>query len=280
MLIFMNKMNDKRNITMNSLDRSLIEKAGYDNGFEIVTDNDPSVVCLCSSLHPITVDVTIGNHEGSYALYFSDNLSMSELKRDLNKDLFLGNKIEVWNRELLGAVLKRAAELGVSLPDGPILHYNELLDTYLNDNPNERSLFSGMAKSMFQGTEREQLVKQRIGQNVFRDALFKYWKDCCAVTTLDIPEMLKASHIKSWADCDNDSDRLNVYNGFLLSANYDALFDKGLITFDEKGFIIYSSRLSKNQILTIGGDKYKTLHWIDERHLSFLEWHKNHVFSE
>jgi len=68
---------------------------------------------------------------------------------------------------------------------------------------------------MFRGTEREQLVKQRIGQDVFREALFKYWKNCRAITTLDIPEMLKASHIKPWADC--DSDRLNIYNGFLIS---------------------------------------------------------------
>jgi predicted restriction endonuclease len=90
--------------------------------------------------------------------------------------------------------------------------------------------------------------------------------------------MLRASHIKPWADCDNDSDRLNVYNGFLLSANYDALFDKGLITFDDTGLILYSGKLSKSQILVLGGDKYKTLRWIDDRHLIFLEWHRKHIF--
>ena len=37
-------------ITMNTLDRSLIEKAGYDNGFEIVLKDDLSVVSLGSSL--------------------------------------------------------------------------------------------------------------------------------------------------------------------------------------------------------------------------------------
>ena len=89
-----------------------------------------------------------------------------------------------------------------------------------------------------------------------------------------------ASHIKAWADCDNDSDRLNVYNGFLLSANYDALFDKGLITFDDNGLIIYSDRLIKNQIQDIGGEKYKALRWIDERYLPFLEWHRKQVFIE
>jgi len=263
---------------MNSLDRSLIEKAGYDNGFEIVQKSDTSVVSLCSSLHPVKVDITVGNHEGAYTLQFSDTLSLPELKRGLNNELFINGKIEAWNRELLGVVLKRAAELGIALPDGPIRLYNGRLDTYLEKNPEDCSSFDGTEKSMFRGTEREQLVKQRIGQDVFREALIKYWKNCCAITTLDIPEMLRASHIKPWADCDNDSDRLNIYNGFLLSANYDALFDKGLITFDDKGNIIYSNKLSKSQIIEIGGDKYKSLHWIDERHLPFLEWHRNHVF--
>jgi len=263
---------------MNSLDRSLIEKAGYDNGFEIVQKSDSSVVSLCSSLHPIKVDITIGTHEGAYDLQFSDTLSLLELKRGLNNELFQNAKIEAWNRELLGVVLKRAAELGIALPDSPMRLYNERLVTYLDKNPEERLSFNGTEKSMFRGTEREQLVKQRIGQDVFREALFKYWKNCCAITTLDIPEMLRASHIKPWADCDNDSDRLNVYNGFLLSANYDALFDKGLITFDDKGIIIYSHKLSKSQITDIGGDRYKSLHWIDERHLPFLEWHRNNVY--
>ena len=64
---------------MNSLDRSLIEKAGYDNGFEIAHKNDLSVVYLSSSLHPIKVNITDGNHESSYVLFFSDDLSLPEL---------------------------------------------------------------------------------------------------------------------------------------------------------------------------------------------------------
>ena len=224
---------------MKTLDRSLIEKAGYDNGFEIVRKSDPSFVSLGSSLHSVTVDISDGSHEGAYILRFSDNLSLPELKRGLNKEIFQNDQIEVWSRELLGVVLKQAAELSISLPDGPMRLYNERLNFYFAQNPNERL-----------STEREQLVKQRIGQDVYRDALLNYWKGSCAITSIDIPEMLRASHINAWADCDNDSDRLNIYNGFLLSANYDALFDKGLIT----------------------------LRWINERHLTFLEWHRERVF--
>ena len=263
---------------MKLIERSLIEKAGYENGFEIVQKSEVTVVSLSSSLHPIKVDITNGDYEGAYVLQFTGNLSLIELKRGLSKDIFRNDKIEVWSRELLGIVLKRAAELGISLPDGPIRLYNEQLNTFLSENPEEYLVFGENSKSMFQGTEREQLVKQRIGQNVYREALLKYWKDCCAVTALDIPEMLRASHIKAWSGCENDSDRLNIYNGFLLSANYDALFDKGLITFNDTGLIMSSNRLSKSQIYDIGGDKYKALRWIDERHLPFLEWHRKNVF--
>ena len=59
---------------MNSLDRSLIKKAGYDNGFEIVQKSDSSVVRLGSSLHHVTADITEGIHEGAYAVRFSDHL--------------------------------------------------------------------------------------------------------------------------------------------------------------------------------------------------------------
>ena len=265
---------------MNTLTRSLIEKAGYDNGFEIINKSDPSIVSLGSSLHKVTVDITEGNHEGAYIIQFSGNASLAELKRGLNREIFKNDMIEVWNRELLGVVLKRAAELGISLPDGPERNYNERLKAYLKENPDELRFSNEIATSMFQGTEREQLIKQRIGQDVFRDALLKYWKNCCALTSIDIPEMLKASHIKPWAACDNDGDRLNVYNGLLLSANYDALFDKGLITFDDRGHIIYSNRLSSSQIQDIGSSKFKALRWIDQQHLPFMEWHRGNVFHQ
>jgi predicted restriction endonuclease len=196
----------------------------------------------------------------------------------LNKEIFLNGSVEVWNRELLGVVLKRAAELGIALPDGPVRHYAELLEEYAAKNPGALSAVDGASESMFRGTEREQLIKQRIGQDAYRNALLKYWKGSCAVTALDIPEMLRASHVKPWADCDTDGERLNVYNGFLFSANYDALFDKGLITFDDRGGVVYSGRLSEGQIRSIGGEQYRELRWIDERHLPFLEWHRKRVF--
>jgi predicted restriction endonuclease len=44
--------------------------------------------------------------------------------------------------------------------------------------------------------------------------------------------LLRASHIVPWAEC-TDEKRLDVHNGVLLSALWDAAFDRGLISFTE-----------------------------------------------
>jgi predicted restriction endonuclease len=169
---------------------------------------------------------------------------------------------------MLGVILKRAAELGIAVPDTPERKYEEKITAFLAEHPEER------------GTETERVTRQRIGQDLYREALLEYWGFTCAVTGIDIQEVLRASHAKLWADCTKDSERLNVYNGFLLSANYDALFDTGLITFNNSGTIAYSPQLSSVQISYLGLEKYKGLRWIDERHFSFLEWHREKVFRK
>lgn len=57
--------------------------------------------------------------------------------------------------------------------------------------------------------------------------------------------LLRASHIIPWKDCPDDAERLNVHNGLLLSALWDAAFDKGLVTFDDGGSPLFSPALSQ-----------------------------------
>ena len=62
----------------------------------------------------------------------------------------------------------------------------------------------------------------------------KYWCGHCPLSGIDEPKLLRASHIKSWAES-TDKERLSPYNGVLLSANLDAAFDSGLISFSNDG---------------------------------------------
>lgn len=100
-----------------------------------------------------------------------------------------------------------------------------------------------------EGKEKETIVKQRINQGIFRKSLIEKYKKCCLCGITD-ERLLIASHIKPWSKS-NPIEKLDSNNGLLLCSNHDTLFDKGLITFDEKGKIKISNSLdSFNQILS------------------------------
>jgi len=103
-------------------------------------------------------------------------------------------------------------------------------------------------------TERKGLVTSRVGQGEYRQALLDKFEGKCAVTQLGIEEVLIASHIVPWRDS-NDHERLDSENGILLSPNYDALFDKHLISFEDSGEIIISPMIKPNQLSLLGISK-------------------------
>jgi hypothetical protein len=127
----------------------------------------------------------------------------------------------------LYGVLQRVYELGVSLPDAPLIE------------------FEHRVANLPQTTEAERLVVQRIGQDIFRDRLMDYWRRRCPLTGISDAALLRASHIIPWAECETDAERLNVHNGLLLSALWDAAFDRALVTFDDEGKPEFSPGLSE-----------------------------------
>ncbi|MEI8202817.1 MAG: HNH endonuclease [Bacteroidota bacterium] len=86
-------------------------------------------------------------------------------------------------------------------------------------------------------------VKTRINQNVFRQIVLANYVGKCALTGIDIPDLLFASHIIPWSKSENE--RLNPENGICLSALYDKAFDKGLIGINEKFEVLLSTDLKK-----------------------------------
>jgi hypothetical protein len=83
-------------------------------------------------------------------------------------------------------------------------------------------------------TTTQAVILARIGQGAFRRGLIEQWGSC-AVTGCGVLAALKASHIKPWSHCDDSRERLDLNNGLLLIANLDALFDAGLIGFQDSG---------------------------------------------
>ena len=92
-------------------------------------------------------------------------------------------------------------------------------------------------------TEKEILAKARIGQGLYRENLINKHSGRCMLCGLRYKGLLIASHIKEWSKANNE-ERVDVNNGLLLCTLHDSLFDKHLISFDEEGKILISSKLN------------------------------------
>lgn len=93
-------------------------------------------------------------------------------------------------------------------------------------------------------TRREVTVRRH--QRFFRDELLATYAGKCAVTKLDVPDLLVASHIIPWRE--NEARRTDASNGILLNALLDRAFDRGLITFDSSLRLVCSPRLRQGEI--------------------------------
>ena len=122
-------------------------------------------------------------------------------------------------------------------------------------------------------TERHDLVKCRIGQGTFRQKLIALWKACAVTGYADIG-LLVASHIKPWRNSTN-AERLNPFNGLLLTPNLDRVFDAGLITFRPDGLIELSPLLSNPMQLGVQTGMRLAL---ASEHEHFMTFHRTAVF--
>jgi hypothetical protein len=155
--------------------------------------------------------------------------------------------------------VRRAFQLSRTLPDA-LLHR-----------------FERQIATLPRATEAERLVILRVGQNLFREGLIEYWQGRCAITDLAVTELLRASHIKPWASCESDAERLDVFNGLLLAPSLDAAFDAGYITVLDDGRVLVwdSLRLPERQIL---GLHVPLNARVSEQHLPYMHYHRTHVF--
>lgn len=154
----------------------------------------------------------------------------------------------------LRAALHRAYNLSRSLPSVPLLE------------------FQAETASLGE-TEIDRIRRERIGQEVFRRALLRYWDGRCPLTGVTDPALLRASHIVAWAECESDAERLDVHNGLLLSAHWDAAFDAGLVSFTDEGTVLVKSELSETARAALAIDRVRRL-WLTDDHRRQLAKHR------
>lgn len=250
---------------MNLLQRAAIRKSATEAGFDVLEDRHN--VVLCRSSHAPLVCATWPVESGDFLIALSmlnvvEAIGDTQIMKDaLTLPEAIPSMVSVFsvtNTSSLEQFLNRAWLLSRALP-------NALVDRY------EKSI------AEISITEREATVRQRVGQNLFREGLLTLWDGRCAITGLDTSDLLRASHAKPWADS-SDTERLDVFNGLLLAAHWDAAFDAGLVSVSSAGHILVSASLSPSarSVLAIS-DKLQVR--LQPQHIPYLEWHREKVFK-
>jgi hypothetical protein len=250
--------------TLSPIVLSRLAKAATDNGFDQELERAGAWLVFSSTQCPLRVWLGTSGDATLSAAFSQQNVAeaLSEYGSPMPAPMPPGAVAgrTVPDVPTLHRLLRRGFQLSKALP-------NELLHT-----------FEKRVAALPKTTEAERLVVQRVGQSLFRDGLLDFWDRRCAVTGLNVPALLRASHIKPWSDCETDAERLDVHNGILLAPHLDAAFDCGFITVGDDGSIVVSDALDGAARTTLGIAKPLRVHGLVDGHLSYLPWHRERVF--
>ncbi len=154
--------------------------------------------------------------------------------------------------------------------------YDQLLD-FLSSAPKDEleNVSSVLARTDIESSTKKRFVETRITQKLFRDRVHSYFDSKCCITGAS--KLLIASHIKPWAIC-SDKERIDPYNGILLSAAYDKAFDAGLISFDREGAIMIAESFQDDAVLLAisGSAIIKSFNPMHER---YMQYHRANIFD-
>lgn len=128
-------------------------------------------------------------------------------------------------------------------------------------------------------TEKESIIKSRVGQGKYREKLLD---ECpyCPITMVNDERLLIASHIKPWIKS-NNKEKIDPKNGFMLTPTYDKLFDRGFISFEDNGTMLVSpwlSPMNQKRLDIFNGKKIRTLP-VEGRE-EYLLYHREFVFKK
>lgn len=133
---------------------------------------------------------------------------------------------------------------------------------------------AGLNGRVVAATTKTRLIAARVGQGQYRSDLLHIWQRGCAVTGCGVEKALVASHVVPWRDNKAPETCLDPYNGLLLTASIDKLFDQGLISFDESGRLLRSPALRDADLLPLGIAPSAKLRSISPQHQPYLAAHR------
>ena len=133
------------------------------------------------------------------------------------------------------------------------------------------------ANSLEGDPEKIQLTKSRRGQGIFK-ANVRLVEDRCRVTGVTNIKHLRASHIKPWS-VSSKEEKLDGFNGLLLSPHVDHLFDRGFISFRSSGDLIISKELNPIVLNQWNIASSTNVGAFKNNQDKYLEFHRDVVFQ-
>lgn len=159
-------------------------------------------------------------------------------------------------------------------------HIEQLILTYLSTSTHEeirQDLAPIIQDKNLDETTKKRLIAARLGQGYFRKECLKRFP-FCPLTNISFEPLLRASHIKPWSACHNGKERLDPFNGIMLAAHVDVLFDQGWMSFSDDGQIILSDELDKTLIKELRlPEKIQNFH---VKSVGYLKWHRENILRK
>jgi putative restriction endonuclease len=126
--------------------------------------------------------------------------------------------------------------------------------------------------------QKADLLRARHGQGIFR-ANLELNEHSCRVTGVLDRRHLWATHIKPWSECD-DAEKLDGFNGLLMSPHVAHLFERGYISFSDDGDLLVSQEL--NPVVLDNWHIQRRLNVGEFRpeQCYFLGYHRREVFQQ
>ena len=238
-----------------------MRQAAHDHGFRVDLKPVDHWLAFASTTAPGRIYIACLKDQGPFLLATDHagvwlELSPTGADSDITGPVAGMGAIRVEDSTSLHEMVSQVYRLAYTLPTAPL------------------ETFRKKTAKLPRTTEAERLVVRRIGQETFRDALMQYWNGRCPLTGIGDPALLRASHIIPWAKCQSDAERLDVHNGLLLAAHWDAAFDARLVTFDDDGAALVSDALSAAARAALEIDSVPRLTGLTPGHRKSLEWHR------
>ena len=192
-------------------------------------------------------------------------IPVNDFKYELNNILAKELKPKVFDKNLNNCQIYMAP---LNLLGGAFL-----LDLIGDESLTVHEAIDDSGQEALSGSDKTILSKARVGHGKYREELLSLWDSTCPITAINEPSLLIASHIVPWQLSDS-FDKVNKYNGLLLSPHIDKLFDRGFISFDDSGQILFHTKMSSSTAKNLGISTATRIDNLKAENLPFLKKHR------